>query len=84
MGSALAVLVWTAAALVVLGRAGLLRSGRHLARTYRWGTWVIAAGSAVGSLANFASQSRYENVILGPLGLTLAILCLVVARSRSE
>jgi hypothetical protein len=73
-----------AAALVVLGRGGLLWSGRGLARFYRWGTWVVAAGSALGSLANFASQSRHESFILGPLALTLAILCVVVARSQSE
>jgi hypothetical protein len=84
VGSAAAVLIWTAAALVVLGRAGLLWDRRGLAPVYRWGTWVVAAGSALGSLANFASQSRYENVILGPLALALAILCVVVARSRTE
>jgi hypothetical protein len=84
IGSAVAVLVWTAAALVVLARAGLIWSGRGFAGLYRWGTWVVAAGSALGSLANFASQSRYENVILGPLALALAILCVVVARSERE
>jgi hypothetical protein len=84
LGSALAVLAWTAAALVVLGRAGVLRVRRRGARIYRWGPWVLAAGCAAGSLANFASQSRYENVILGPLSLTLAILCFVVARAQSE
>jgi hypothetical protein len=84
IGSAVAVLIWTAAALVVLGRAGLLWSGRGPARLYRWGTWVAAAGSALGSLANVASQSRYENVVLGPLALALAILCAVVARSQLE
>jgi hypothetical protein len=82
-GSAVAVLIWTAAALVVLGRAGLLRRGRWLAHVYRWGTWVVAAGSALGSLANFASESRYENLILGPLGLALAIVCFFVARSQA-
>jgi hypothetical protein len=78
------VLVWTAAAVVVLGRGGLLGKGRALARPYRWGTWVVAAGAALGSLANFASQSRYENVIFGPLALALALLCVAVARSRPE
>jgi hypothetical protein len=82
--SAVAVLIWTTAALVVLGRAGFLWSGRGVARFYRRGTWVVAAGSALGSLANFASQSRYENFILGPLALALAILCVVVARSQLE
>ena len=83
IGSAVAVLIWTAAALVVLGRAGLFWSDRGLARFYRWGTWVAAAGSALGSLANLASQSRYGNLILGPMALALALLCVVVARSRS-
>jgi hypothetical protein len=44
----------------------------------------VAAGAALGSLANFASQSRYENVIFGPLALALALLCVAVARSRPE
>jgi len=84
IGSAVAVLVWAAAAVIVLGRAGFLRSSRRLARSYRLGTWVVASGCVLGSLANFASQSRYENLILGPLALALAILSFVVARSRSS
>jgi hypothetical protein len=84
LGSAVAVLVWTAAALVVLGRAGLLRSSGLLARIHRWGTWVAAVACTLGTLPNLASQSRYENLILGPLGVVLAILCFVVARSRSS
>ena len=83
VGSAVAVLIWTAAAVVVLGRGGLLRSSRRLA-LFRWGTWIVAVVAGLGSLANFASQSRYENVVLGPLGLALAILCVVVARGPSE
>jgi hypothetical protein len=82
IGSAVAVLVWTAAAFVVLGRAGLLANGRVLGGLYRWGTWAAAVVCTLGALANVASQSRYENVILGPLALALAILCVVVARSR--
>jgi hypothetical protein len=81
VGSAFAALFWTAAALVVLGRAGFFGSARRLAGLHRWGTWVVAALCGVGALANFASESGYENVIFGPLGLALAILCVVVARS---
>jgi hypothetical protein len=84
IGSALAVLVWTAATLVVLGRAGLWGSGRSDARLYRWGTWAAAAVSGLGALANFASQSSYENFLLGPVALLLAILCIVVARSPAN
>ena len=83
-GSAVAVLLWTAAAVAVLGRAGLLRSGRRLARLYRWGTWVAALVCALASLANFASESRYEQLILGPLGISLAALSFAVARGRAD
>jgi hypothetical protein len=80
IGSAAAVVVWTAAALIVLGRAGFWRAGR-LARLFRWGTWFFAALSAIGALLNLASQSRWENLIFGPLALVLVILCIVVART---
>jgi hypothetical protein len=80
IGSAAAVVVWTAAVLIVLARAGFWRAGK-LARLFRWGTWFFAALSAIGALLNFASQSRWENFIFGPLALVLTILCIVVARS---
>jgi hypothetical protein len=80
VGSAAAVVVWTAAALIVLGRAGLWGADK-LAPLFRWGTWFFATLSAIGALLNFASQSRWENFIFGPLALVLAILCVVVARS---
>ena len=83
-GSAVAVLLWAAAAVAVLGRAGILRSSRRLARFYRSGTWVAALACALGSLANFASESRYEQLILGPLGVALAVLSFAVARGRPD
>lgn len=81
IGSAVAAVVWAAAAGVVLGRAGFLGSDRRQAGLHRVGTWVVTALCGVGALANFASESGYENAIFGPLGLVLAILCVVVARS---
>jgi hypothetical protein len=80
VGSAVAVAVWAAAALIVLGRAGLWRA-RGPASLYRWGTWFLAAVSALAAVLNFASQSPWENLIFGPTALLLAILCAVVARS---
>jgi hypothetical protein len=82
-GSAAAVVVWAAAALIVLGRAGFWGAGR-LASLFRWGTWFFVALSAVGAVLNFASQSRWENLIFGPLALLLAILCTIVARSAAD
>ena len=82
-GSAVAVFVWAAAALIVLGRAGFWRADSR-ARLFRWGTWILAAVSAVGALLNFASQSRWENFIWGPTALALAVLCAIVARTTRK
>jgi hypothetical protein len=79
-GSAIAVVVWLAAVLVVLGRAGL-RGGEPGTRLRRWGTWFLVAVSVLAALLNFASQSRWENAIFGPLSVLLTILCAIVARS---
>jgi hypothetical protein len=79
-GSAIAVAVWLAAALVVLGRAGL-RAGQRGTRLNHWGTWLLAAISLLAALLNFASNSHWENAIFGPLALMLTTLCLIVARS---
>jgi hypothetical protein len=78
-GSAVAILVWTIAAVIVLGRSGLWGAG-HLVRVFRWGSWFLVAASAIAALLNFASQSRWENLIFGPTALILTVLCAIVAR----
>ena len=78
--SAVAALIYIAAALIVLGRAGIWGTRRN-GIVFRWGTWFIAVAMAVGAFPNFISQSRWENFIFGPLALVLAVLCVVVARS---
>ena len=80
--SAATVVFYAAAALIVLGRAGILRASGDAA-LFRWGTWFLAVAMAIGTLPNFASQSRWENFVFGPLALVLAILCVVVARSAA-
>ena len=79
-GSAVAVVVWAAAALIVLGRAGLWSAGGQT-RLFRWGTWFLAGVSGIAGLMNFASHSHWENLIFGPAALVLAALCILVARS---
>jgi len=81
IGSAVAAVVWTTAGLVVLRRAGFWGAGGS-ARLYRWGTWFLVALLVIGAVPNFASQSRWESFVLGPLSMVLAILCTIVARSR--
>jgi hypothetical protein len=78
--SAVAAVVYVAAALIVLGRAGIWGTrGKRL--IFHWGTWSLAVFMAIGAVPNFISQSRWENFIFGPLALVLAALCIVVARS---
>jgi hypothetical protein len=81
--SAAAVVLYSVAALIVLGRAGILRARRN-ATVFRWGTWLLAVAMGIGAILNFASQSRWENFIFGPIALLLAILCTVVARSTAD
>ena len=78
VASAVAVIIYVAAALIVLGRAGIIWRARSAA-LFRWGTWFFAVAMAIGAVPNLASQSRWENFIFGPLALVLAALCIVVA-----
>ena len=82
IGSVISVFVWIGGAFVVLGRAGCWERASDT-RLFRWGTWFFAGVAAISALVNFASQSRWENVIWGPIALILAVLCVIVARSTS-
>jgi len=79
-GSAVSVFFYAAAAAVVLARGGVTRWPRS-GSVLRWGPWVLTVRLAVGALPNVASQSHWENYLLGPLALVLAALCAVVARA---
>jgi hypothetical protein len=80
--SAIAVLLWLSAALVVLRRGGypaLLVSDRAA----RVGTWALTAVLSLGVLLNLASPSPWERYLLAPITASLAVLCLLVARRRT-
>ena len=79
IASAFAVGVWVLAALIVLGRGGFQVSPFPPA-FLRWGTWALVGVSVVGALMNFASRSKWERFIWGPVALILAVLCFLVAR----
>lgn len=70
-------LVWIA--LVVLARAGVIRTSpipaRYLTRT----TWTIAGFMALNTLGNLASGNAFEQQILGPITAVLAGLTAFVA-----
>ena len=83
VGSAVAAIIWTAAGLIVLGRAGFWSAGRSVC-LFRWGTWLVVALLGIGAVLIFASQSRWENLVLGPVSVLLSILCTVVARGAER
>lgn len=78
--SAVAVLVWVIAAVVILGRAGTRLIGLP-DPVFTWGAWILGGVLVAGALMNFASSSPWERFGWGPLALVLAGLCLVVATS---
>jgi hypothetical protein len=78
VASAIATVVWIAAALVVLARAGFDASPIP-ASAAAWATWVLAGLLLVGAVMNLISRSRLERLIWGPVALVLAGLTAVVA-----
>jgi hypothetical protein len=83
IGSAVAVVFWILAALIVLGRAGFAVSPFPDV-VERWGTWVLVGLLPIGGLMNIGSSSRWERYLWGPLALILAVLTLVVALDASS
>jgi hypothetical protein len=79
-GSGVSIVVYAAAAAVVLARAGLTTRPRSR-WLLQWGPWFLAALFALSALANFASGSGWENYLLGPSAVLLAGLCVVIGRT---
>jgi hypothetical protein len=79
VASAFAIVVWLLAALIVLARGGYELSPVPGAAA-RWGTWVLVGVMPLASLMNFASPSRWERFLWGPVALILSVLCLLLAR----
>lgn len=78
IASAVAVVIYVVACLIVLDRAGMplidLPDGISL-----WGTWVIGVLLAVGAVMNFASSSPYERFGWAPFAAVLAVLAVLLA-----
>ncbi len=78
--SAVAVVIWLLAAVLILGRGGVLAIPVPR-EVLVWGAWILVALSAVGSLVNIASSSPWERFGWAPLAAALAILSAIVASS---
>jgi hypothetical protein len=78
--SAVAVVIWLLAAMVILGRAGFeMVPLPDVVLT--WGTWALVVASVLGAIVNVASSSPWERFGWAPLSLVLALLSWVVASS---
>jgi hypothetical protein len=80
VSSAVAVLVWAVAAVIVLGRVGLGPLALPTA-VYEWGTWLLVVVLILGAIVNFVSRSRWERFFWAPFSVILAVMTLVVALS---
>jgi hypothetical protein len=78
IASGFAVVLWLAAALVVLARAGYEWSPIPV-DVARWATWALFGVLVLGTVMNLASRSRVERMIQTPTAGALSILCLLVA-----
>lgn len=81
LGSAVSVALYASAAAIVLARTGVTRRPRGQ-RLLHWAPCALAVLFAVSALATFASQSHWENYLLGPIAVVLAGLCVIVSRTR--
>jgi hypothetical protein len=79
IGSALSIVVYAVAAALILRRADFKVPWLSLG-VARVGSWAVVVLLTLGALANFLSLSSWERLLLGPVTMVLAGLCLVVAR----
>lgn len=78
--SAVACVVWLVAAVIILGRAGVITVPVPR-EVLTWGAWILVALSALGSVVNVASSSPWERFGWAPLAAAMAILSAIVASS---
>ncbi|MGY1673104.1 hypothetical protein [Geodermatophilus sp. SYSU D00710] len=77
VGSAVAVVLYAVFALLVLQAAGAVTVlPRRLADV---GIWVLTGYLALGVFLNAISRSRPERLVMTPVALALAVVCLVLA-----
>jgi hypothetical protein len=78
--SAGAVVLWVLAAILILGRAGML--GLPLpGLVLDLGAWLLVVLSVLGTIVNMASSSPWERFGWAPFSAVLAVLSFVVASS---
>ena len=77
VGSVVSVLVYAAVALVLLQGAGAV--GLVPERAVGVALWVLTGYFTLGVVMNAVSRSRPERMVMTPVALVLAVVCLVLA-----
>lgn len=78
--SAVAFVIWLLAAVLILGRGGVIEVPVPTA-VLTWGAWILVVVSALGALVNVASSSVWERFGWAPLAAAMAFLSAIVASS---
>ena len=78
IGSAVAVLIWLLAAVMLLERVRVLSLGLDPTFT-RVALWAVTALLALGTIMNAVSRSKTERLVWTPTAATALVLCLFVA-----
>ena len=78
--SAVAFVIWLLAAVLILGRGGVIEVPVPR-EVLTWGAWILVVLSALGALVNVASSSAWERFGWAPLAAAMAILSAIVASS---
>ncbi len=68
----------------VIRRRARLQDGPPPSNTIKILSWVITGYLFFNTIANFASESRGEQLLFGPISLLLAISCLLVSVSKAD
>ena len=79
LASAISVAILVAAFYIILARGGLFGKASQSSQVPRFGIWVLVVIFGVSTLANIASRSRWERLVMAPVGLVLAVCCIMVA-----
>lgn len=78
IGSVLSLFIYLFFGLVILQRSKLINFFKNQ-KIVTFGTWFVVGYSFLGILANFASRSKNERLVMGPLVTIMAIISLVIA-----
>jgi len=79
IGSAVSVLLYGLFAWIIAAAVSSVDRSGDRVPPENWAIWVLTAYFGVGILANLASRSRSERLVMTPVAAVLCACCLVIA-----